>query len=211
MSLSYPLTRAAFMDRLPVVSCSFRIVSQRQSTGLEGGEILSSEVAPAYWAGQVRLAAMGTYQAQEAAALLGALERPGASFEVYEAQRYGPKADPRGTTTSGGGTISSHNISASTLALSGLPGGFQVAVGDYVSFAYASGARQALHRYVQAGSATSALTVEPPLQPGLTNGTAAALVRPWCRAQLVPGGLDAGETALRITSGLSFSFRQSLR
>ena len=58
MPLSFPLSREAFVDLLPVADCALDAPAQIQSTGLGGGEILGAELAPALWQGSYRLRPM---------------------------------------------------------------------------------------------------------------------------------------------------------
>lgn len=208
MAMTFPLSRAAFFDLLPIQDMGFPTPApQRQISGLAGGDILSAEIAPARWEGAVSLAPMKSRVADRLSLLLAALENPGATFEGYKGNQIGPAGDPRGLALAGASvTVGGFNTAASTLTLAGLPPGLSLSVGDMVSFSYEG--RRALHRFSEDG--TGALEVRPHLRPGLTAGVEAELIRPYCVAVLVPGTVSHGVTRGGVTSGMSFEFRQTL-
>jgi len=219
MSIVFPLTLAAFFDRLPVQDVRLPPpVPGRQINNLAGGEILAAEVSPALWEGSVTLAPMRAREAEGLVVLLALLEVPGRSFEVRRANQIGPAGDPLGTTLGASSvTISGFDLEASTLDLAGLPAGYQLAPGDQLSFGYdASPVRQALHLVAAPGTANgsgalSGLVVAPHLRAGLAVAAPVQLVRPFCRAVLVPGSVNYGVTRNGITSAVQFGFRQSVR
>lgn len=217
MALSFPLSKPAFMDKLSVARARFDAPTQRQVTGLGGGELLSAEVAPALWQGEVQLLPMAIASAAEIIGLLSALEVPGNTFFAYNPDRAGPSADSIGAALSGySPTISAHNLSAGTITLANLPSGYVISPGDMISWSYGSSpVRYALHRFVEGGVAsggtTSALQVYPHLRPTIASQTLVTLVKPVCKALVVPGSSDFGETRGRTVHGISFRFRQTLR
>lgn len=208
MTLTFPVSRAEFFDLLPVADISMPTPApQRALTGLAGGDIMSAEVAPARWQGSVALAPMKARLADRISVWLAILENPGATFEAYKRNQIGPAGDPVGAALDGAAVqLSALDTAASTVALSGLPGGLQMSVGDMLSFAYDG--RRALHRFAQDG--TGALRVQPHLRPGATVGTPVELIRPYCAAVLIPGSVSHGSTSGGITTGMSFEFRQTL-
>ena len=79
-----------------------------------------------------------------------------------------------------------------TVTLSGLPAGFVLTPGDFMSWAF-GGTRQALHAVVVGGVANGSgivsVTLEPTIIPGVETGATVALLNPWCKASLVKGSV----------------------
>lgn len=219
MALIFPLAPVSFMDRLPVQEMPPLICEpRRQITGLGGGEILSAEISPALWEGSVSLAPMPARFAEEITGLLSALGAPGASFMAYRKNMIGPAGDPQGVTLGAAAvSLTAPDLVANTLRLQGLPSGYNVAAGDLMAFTYGtSPTRYALHRALTPGTAsagglTGVISVVPYLRPGVVAGASVVLVNPTFKAVLVPGSVDYGSTRNGVTSGVGFSFRQTLR
>jgi hypothetical protein len=102
------------------------------------------------------------------------------------------------------------------LRVTGLPSGYVLSAGDMLSFQYgASPVRYALHRIVVGGTASSGgltpmLEVVPNLRAGAVAGLTISLIRPACKARLLPDPTyGAGRQAL--SRGASFDFIQTLR
>lgn len=218
MALAFPLSRNKFLGALPIQDDVFTCPAGTQHNNLGGGEVLKSEVAPPLWNGRISLAPMKARPAAEVLGLLEALALPGRAFKAFRPNQHGPAADPLGAAISGfSPVIDTVDYNAATLRLSGLPAGYVLTAGDFLSFSYGtSPVRQALHRVLETVTAdgaglSPAFQVHPHIRPGAPVGGAVTLVRPWCKAVLVPGSVNPGSTAGNLTSGIEFSFRQSLR
>lgn len=213
MALSFPLTRSAFMDKVRCrrESMILDLPTPREVARTRGGTIHTAETGEALWQGAISLVATPWPLAQEIRTLLTALEVPGRAFDLFDVTRPYPLADPDGAGLSGvTTTITAHT--ASTLTIAGLPNGYQISVGDYVSFAV-SGKRY-LHRFNEgatvAGGSTGAIEVQPFVRATVAGGTSCTLQRPYCRAVTVPGSVDFGKYQGRMTYGIAFEFQQTL-
>jgi len=108
-------------------------------------------------------------------------------------------------------------VAGSRLRLSGLPGGFVLSPGDFLAFDYGiAPVGRALHRLQSGGVAdgfgvSGWLWLTPHIEPGALTGAAVSLVRPACKAVIVPGSVDPGVTSGNLTTGAAFSFRQTFR
>lgn len=215
MAFTFPMTRAEFMDLLPVQDVRFFVGQQHQLSGTGGGEILKAEVAPPLWRGSVDLAPMSARAAAEIEALLATLEGPGASFEAYKKNQIGPKSDTLGAALSGyAPTLDFIDEATSEIKLAALPNGYSLSRGDFISFTY--GTSQALHRLGRGRTAdalgvTFKIDLVPHLRPGAVVATAVELIQPYCKAVLVPGSVNFGSTRNGVTSGMAFQFQQTLR
>lgn len=217
MAITFPLPLADFYDFLPIASEEIAAVAQVTSSGTEGGEILTAEVAPALWRGRIALETMGQDCADFIASRLSALEIPGRAFYATSKRRAGPQDDPTGATV-GGSSVTLTNVDGSgQVAFAGLPAGFRLVRGDLFSFTYGSSpTRYALHRLVETGTAdgsgnVSGLHVAPAIRTGWSNGDPVTLVNPICKAVIVPGSVNYGAGYKRWVSGMSFEWRQTLR
>lgn len=218
MAYSFPLSLSDFLLRLPVQGVRFHCPAQKSATGLGGGEILTAEVAPALWQGSVQLAPMRPRVAAEFEALIEALDVPGRSFYVCKANQIGPANDPLGAAVSGLSVqMFSVDVATNQIRLRNLPPGFTLSQGDLFSFDYGSGpVRRALHRMGETVTANSvgdtpSFSPVPALRPGIANDKPVTLIRPACKAVLVPGSVDLGGTSGNMTTGVAFGFRQTLR
>lgn len=218
MAIAFPLAAADFLTLLRVQDVEMICPTPRQATGLAGGEILTADLGPALWQGQVSLAPMRARDAEEIAVLLSMLEVPGRAFFACRANQIGPRADPLGATLGAASvTIGAVDTGAALLTLAGLPPGYQISRGDHLAFAYGTApVRYALHRAAEyatadAGGIAGPFQVDPFIRAGAAPGAAVSLLRPACKAVLVPGSVSYGVTRNNLTGGMGFAFRQSLR
>lgn len=217
MALQFPLDFADFFDLIPADAVTWAPMDQRQKTGLRGGEILTAEVAPTLWGGSVQLPTMRARRAAQIEAILTALTVPNRAFYARKLSQIGPANDPLGAALTGfDPQIESVAQSTSEIALNGLPVGYELQPGDMLSFSYgANPVRQAFHRLTQGGTAgvggiTPLMELAPHMRPGALAGADVQLVKPYFKAILVPGSVDYGSTRGGKTSGMSFSFQQTL-
>lgn len=193
MALGGFLSRSAFMRKLVIAEASFEAPGQRQVTNLAGGEVLSAEIAPALWQGEISLSPMRGALAREVVSVLHHLEISGNAFRAFHPEKLWPLTDAGGATAAAATiTISAHDASASTITVAGLPNGYVVSPGDMISWEYGSSpTRYALHEFregatVSAGS-TGALQVYPHIRGTVPTNAPAEMVRPWCKAIVLPG------------------------
>ena len=216
MPLAFPLTAAQFWQTLLISEITFDAPEQVVMSQTGGGEQLTAEVAPMLWTGQVTLGVMTAAEAASAEILLDVLRPPGRHFYAFDTRRPFPAADPAGAIL-GASTPTIQTLVAGDreLRLQGLPNGYQLRRGDYLAWTYGSG-RRALHRVVDAtvvtavGGVTPVFEVTPMIRPGVVAGAAVSLVRPDCKARLVPGSVSKGTSRRTITDGMTFRFIQTL-
>jgi hypothetical protein len=146
------------------------------------------------------------------------LRQPGASFLVHQSHRAGPQADPEGTALGAASpTITGVAANNRDVTLAGLPAGYVLTEGDLLSFTYLSNpTRYALHRVMEtrtaaAGGGIATVEVSPPIRPGSTWPRPLTLLRPFCKAVIVPGSFEAPVMTRSPRATFSFSWRQSLR
>jgi hypothetical protein len=217
MALTYPLTFAQFLGALRVEEVTFRLSHPQEHTRLGDGTVISASLGASLWTGSIRLAQANHPRHAEMEALIGLMDQPGATFLCHDPRRTGPASDPTGSIL-GSAAPTIHTVAGNLreLRITGLPAGYLLTAGDMLGFQYGSNpVRYALHRIVAGGTASSGgltplIEVVPNLRAGAVAGLAVSLIRPACKARLLPDpSYGAGRQAL--SRGASFDFIQTLR
>lgn len=217
MALSFPLSLATFWARLPVDSIELDLGEAMQLDETGGGEQLSADLGVRLWRGTVTMGRLRYTEAAEVEVLLDTLRQAGRFFLANDIRRPKPLLDPTGSILGAASVTVSAIPSTRELSLAGLPAGYVVSVGDYLSFTYdGAKARRGFHRVVTGGTASGGgalgpIEVVPPLRPGLTTGTAVVLSNPVFKASLEAGSAARGASRRQITEGSTFGFVQTLR
>ncbi|MFZ5710347.1 MAG: hypothetical protein ACOY4T_11805 [Pseudomonadota bacterium] len=218
MTLSFPLSLAAFWDLLPISTLTMDCAPQLESAGTGAGQVLTRELAPALWRGTVTLGRLMPDEAAEAMALVDLARQSGASFLMHDLTRPYPALDPDGLVLGMSAvTVQAIGADRRELRLTGLPTNYPLRRGDLVGVTWgASPVRYGLHRIVVAASAdASGLTgwneVAPALPVALIAGASASLARPPVKAIVVPGSARAGTLRRGLVEGTTFDFLQTVR
>lgn len=218
MALTFPLTLDQFWATLPIAGMP--VLKLPQMTAFNrtaGGDLLPYQTGVRLWTGSVALTRLYYEKAERIAALMSLLAQGGSSFLVCPIPRIGPQSDPAGSILGvSTPTIQALNVNNRELSVQGLPAGYVLSAGDYLSFPYQTPARQAFHQVVVGGVANGAglaanIEVTPQIRPGVIVGASVTLKRPVMKAVLDPGIFDQGNMARVFTTGQSFAFQQTLR
>lgn len=217
-AITFPLSVLNFTFGLKVASCDFWDPAQQEISGTRGGQILVADVGPQLWRGRVQLVPAYHDDAAAVEAMLSRLQGPDAAFYTFDPRRIGPRSDPTGSAVaSSSPTI--HTLAANNreMRVQGLPAGYVLSVGDMIAFDYTVNSKtlRALHRLLTGATAdgtglTPLFEVTPAIRPGAATTTAVQLIRPACKARMVPGSLRYGSGRPLITEGASFDFIQVL-
>lgn len=217
-TLSFPLAATDFADLLCVRSVTFDDPENIEMSMTGAGEILTAELAPRLWRGTVDIHDLGHEEAGRIKSLVSTLRTPGRAFFVYNHKREYPFADPGGTILAAATpAIDSVNANNREIALKSLPAGYELRAGDLLGFTYGSSpVRYALHRVVEAVTAdgsgdTAEFEVTPHVRPGAAADDAVTLIRPVCKAVMVPGSFSPGQEGRKWVMGMSFRWVQTLR
>ena len=218
MAYVFPLSTAQFFARLPVREMTFDIPESMELSETGGGEVLTANLGPRLWQGEVTLGDMLPTETDEVTAALDVLRNSGASFMACDRRRPWPRADWKGAQLAGvTPTLAVIAPNMREIRLAGLPPGYQLSKRDYLAFTYGSEPqRHALHRLANTaeagpGGMTDLVEVSPPIRPGATVGAEVTLVHAACKAVIVPGSVQPGREGPRLTTGASFRFIQTLR
>lgn len=198
------------------VGARFYLPGARQNSRTAGGEVLSAVMGNSLWHGEVSAVAQGRQAVETLQAQFEYIDQTGESFLVHP-RLCSPAADPGGSKlASAAPTIYALPSDAFKIRLDNLPDGYTLKRGDFLSFQYGTDpTRYALHRvYSSSVSADSAgrtpqITVVPHIRPGAVVGAAVTLIKPVCKAVIVPGSISwPGNSSLER---VSFEFIQTLR
>lgn len=218
MPITFPMNTATFMSLLPIRSMTFDLPESVEVSETGGGEILTAGLGVRLWQGEIELAPMEPDEAAVVLSLLDVARGAGASFMVHDVSRPGPRNDLNGTILGAAApTLMALQSNNREVRVTGLPVGYAIRNYDYLAFTYAANpTRFALHRAVgsvtaSAGGTTGWLEVVPNIRPGALVGAAVSLLKASCKAVLVPGSVQPGRRTSRMTEGVSFKWRQTLR
>jgi hypothetical protein len=194
-------------DELKAVGLRFQPEPMIEQTPLRSGRIISADLGPTLWRASWTSPAMeeaefgivrGWYDT-----LLG-LE----AFNAYDLLREYPLAYAGGWPDFGlsppfdGTCVLGNVVNARMVTLVGLPDGFVLSPGDYISFAYGTDSL-ALHRVVAGGAVGSPpdleIEVRPWVRPGWEGSPAPVvnLYRPSCHMKIIPGSWSENSDAAR--------------
>jgi hypothetical protein len=196
MVLTFPLSATTFFSRIDIEAVTFIPSWGQEFSGLQGGTIIVKDRRPALWTAAVQSNPIPNDDAVAIEALINAMGGSLQSFHIWNPKRQYPRADPKGTILGASTpTILSLNVDNRRLALTGLPPGYVLSVGDFLAFTYST-TRRALHQVVESVTAngsgvTAQFEVTPHIRTGATAGAAVALARPSAIMRIVPGSYDA--------------------
>ncbi|MFE3839626.1 hypothetical protein [Pseudogemmobacter sonorensis] len=214
-----PLPLAEFFSGLKISKVSFHLPGARQHSRTAGGEVLSAVIGASLWRGTVTLAAGYHRSISAVQAVLEDLDRAGDPFMVHAMPIWAPAYDPTGAIIAGASpvlqAVAGNNRQ---ISLSGLPAGYTLARGEMLAFAYGSNpTRYALHRVrsltvVASGAGTTPLfDVVPHIRPGWVTGATVTLIRPSCKAVILPDTIRWPSSDPAVSEGIAFDFIQTLR
>lgn len=216
MALAFPLSKSAFFALLPISKLVFHLPDTRSHTRTRGGDIITSDNGARLWQGEVTLDRITRAELAAVRPLISLLSGTG-SFMVYDVTRPFPQYDPDGSQLAGAAPVIAALPSAREISIGGLPVGYRLSRDDLLAFSYATNpVRHALHEVVTGGTANAAgiipnMEVVPPIRPGAAIGAAVTLIRPACKAIIIPETLQPGTTRATLTDGVTFKFIQTLR
>jgi len=179
-----------------------------------GGEVVISSLGARLWRSAVTITSMRLDDGLEMQARLRRLRRPGMSLLVSPVVGRLPRRDPLGTIVGSVVTVSSISATRIAVALGGLPPGYSLSVGDFLSIDVAGIPH--LHQIVTTAPAdqlgvTPELEVVPALRTSIAPAAAVTLVDPTYKAVLDPASVKEGGFARARLTGVSFSLVQTLR
>lgn len=213
----FPLPLSDFFDLARPKTADFYLSGAREILNSGGGEIVTVEYGPRLWEGAQTSHALNETMARPLRARLTMLQNAYASF-IWRIPYYcGPIADEGGAILAGfTPTIEGVGALQRSLRVEGLPPFYAMRSGDKLSFIYGTPVKYAMHEVASDTNADAAgvideLQLTSNLRPGIVLGTELELIRPQCKAIIIPNSIDTGGFDKRWNAPISFSWRQTLR
>lgn len=190
MSIVFPrdlLAGLRFQSSTPV----FEALWRQETSRTAGGVTLRRDLGPMLWRGHWLTMPMPNAAAEALEADLLSLGGGLRLFEGWDPRRYLPASDK--VSALAGVTVSGLRSDRGALQLSGLPGGFVLTKGDWLSID--DGTNLHLHKVLETVTATSGGTVPlfevmPAVRPGVSFGDSVALRYPSARWQIEDSGVQ---------------------
>lgn len=200
------------MEALKLQSCVLQLQPVQQLSQEAGGDPHVADLGDPLWMAIATAPVMVNRAVVRAEALLNKLGQTLETFLLWDTRRPYPEKDPGGVVL-GASVVTIAAVGADTISLAGLPAGYQISIGDLVSFDDDnSPASHHLHEFsadgVANGSGVLALTqVRPFIRAGVAAGPVVTLKRPTAEVFLVPGSLQSQPTGAN-TGAISFTAQQ---
>ncbi|MFD2175934.1 hypothetical protein [Rhodobacter lacus] len=209
MALTFPYPLAFLSAHIKETQIPLGLRRFDETSGTARGQVWSARLATPLWTATVPLVARSWAEAREVDAKILALDGMAKTF-LWADPVYLPAA---GGAPGDGVIVSAIAPDRTAVALSGLPAGYAVAIGDRLSIAHSAG-RIWFATFAEAGVADasgtlSALSVYPYVHLGVATGDAVEMARPSFKAMVED---YTGFTAMpgRYAQGASLTLLQKV-
>jgi hypothetical protein len=216
MALTFPVALVDFFDGIPVQVATPDLGEAVEMSETGGGELITADVGVRLWRMDVSLRP-GTYaEIERIKAKLQTLRYAGRSLMVHSIPMIAPSYDPNGAIL-GANVVQVANATSREISISGLPAGYQLKAGEFLSFPYGtSPVRYALHQIVEdktasGGGVITNMEVVPHVRAGWVAGDIVRLIKPQFKAVVMPGSTSMPSISQQLSTGLKFSVQQTLR
>lgn len=216
MALTFPLSQAAFADRLGIEHVKWKLQDNRQFSGLGSGQILGADLAPSLWTGDVTIGDHYHAKSREMEALINAIIRSQGTFYLYDPRHKYPASDPKGSALAAFNNVQINSLPDSkSMSLKNLPANFKLPVGTYLSWDYGTDpVRRAFHDIAEevtasAGGVSPVFEVSPFIRTGALVNQVVTLKKPSMKCIITPGSFDPGSST-STTSRFIFSVMQKV-
>ena len=215
MTVTYPYSLPYFADRLPISSVEWSVKRTDTLSGQGSGRIWQAELAPPLWMATVELDRRPSNEMKQYAALIRKLHGSQEAFFLFDPLSRYPQNDPKGLVLGASvvrvESIPSHRAS---IALKGLPAGYQFLPGDKMQIAYnTSPVRYAFLEISESATAggdgtTGSIGVFPHVAVGIDVDDIVTLAKPACRMVIMPNTHRPGQARRHLTEGAGFTAMQ---
>lgn len=218
MAQTFPMLLEDFFDGLPIKGFTPDLTEAMEYSRTKGGEIITSDYGPRLWTMDLVVPAGTHAKIEQIKARLQLLRSPARSLLVGSMPLLYPQKDPQGSLI-GSTTVLLKAVAGNNreINLSGFPVGYELTVGDFISFTYGSNpVRYAMHQVVAskiaAGDGTmTALEVVDFIRPGWAVNTPVRIRKPMYKAIVIPGSTEVMESDAIMSAGVKFSVIQTFR
>jgi hypothetical protein len=212
MAITFP--RSDIFTSANFVTQSFRILQRqeisRQANGVSRGKDLGTGIWTASWT-----TAIQTHEeAVNFEAIINSLDGVVNGFYAGDLRREYPLLDPTGSVL-GSSAVKIHTVSSAvSWRLKGLPVGYVISRGDYMSYDYGSPSVRALVQAMESATAdafgvTPEFVVRSELRAGTVPDLNVTLKKPTAMFRLIPDGFDPRMDSL-LHGSSTFSAMQAL-
>lgn len=195
---------------------TWRIDHGQEMSGQGSGRIRVADLRDPRWIADISTVPRTAAQFDALQALVESLDGGAGTFLLWNAQRLYPQSDPDGALVSASTvTVLSVGSDNKSLALQGLPAGYELRRGDLIQVSYASPLTNiALHRVIEEGAdadgsgETGEFEVRPHILTGMAAGDLVNLRKPVAEMMIVPGSYNPDFA--RYTGVIAFQAAQIL-
>jgi hypothetical protein len=202
--------RTDIFDLWKVKDVAFWPMWRQEISRQAGGRSQAKDLGPPLWRASFTTAPIALASVGPAEAALIDLGGSAGSFLAYDPRRPYPQAHADGAFSDTATIKALDGGNAFMMSLAGLPVGFQLTPGDYLSFDYGAEPSRALHVVMAApgpadGSGdTASFRVAPAIRLGALSGASVTLKRASCEMILEPGQAPP-QVVNMVASAVSFS------
>jgi hypothetical protein len=212
MSLSFPLSPAAFADLLDVGEVVFNLGWSQEMSLAGGGEQLAADRAPARWMAEITTVPLRHTAGNGVLALINVLAGGINTFYLYPpAGRY-PQQDPTGATFGAATPVVGTITDRFNVAFTGFPNGYALKRGDFFQIIFGSTRRYlgqfAEDKTASGAGAVAAVRVTPALPATVATSDAVTVLKPAAKFKLVPNSARPSLVGLNFQQ-ISFSAEQT--
>lgn len=178
MPLSFPL--ASLFNNEFFTTKQFFLVGRQDWSQKASGPIIVRDYGMPLWVASFTTATISHDDCIDVEARLMALDGMARKFYAWDTRRPYPRAYPTGNFTDSG-TVQSTPSNVNQIALTGLPSGFQISVGDRFSIDHGDGGMSlyvACEDVTATGGNTGDFAVRPPVHPNVSPGDSVEFKKP---------------------------------
>jgi hypothetical protein len=205
VSITYPIN---LLPTFPGWTIGFSLRYRQEQSTQASGRVIVKDMGAPLWTLRAMSKMLSPNQLDQWRAELNKLENGLQTFKAYPMSRCYPQAYPRGSWPTGGafggtGILAGINTNRKAISVQGLPAGFVLTVGDYLSI------DGDLHQVMEASTAngsgvTPQFEIRPHLWPAANVSDPVLVKQPGCNMAVVPGSV-ASEAQLNGWGSISFS------
>lgn len=179
-------------------TAKFTLQRRQELSRTADGRTQGKDLGPAIWRAEFQTYPLAQADAEALEADLMTLQGVVNSFYAVTMRRRAPLT--WASNTLAGVTVLAIGASNDKISLAGLPAGFVMTAGDFVTITTSSGTE--LHKLARGGTAdgngqTPKMEVVPHIRPGVAAGDAVTLIDPFAEMVMEPGSLDMPRQSLR--------------
>lgn len=213
--MSILISSTAMFDGVTIAACDFTLRTRQEFSRSAGGVNRALDLGPAVWEATYTTAPLTLIQSSSLLARLNSLDGGMGAFEGYDFRRLQPALSTFVGTPTTAEISHLDSGDARRMRFDGVPEGFTISPGDYLSFAYGDPAAQALHQVTTTAVADGSgvmpyFNVRPYIRPGAAVNAPVRLRRAFARFNLVPGSISVQQVGGVLYESVTWSAIQEI-